>query len=276
MKKDTFISPLEDFAFKQIFGEKRNIENTRAFLKTVLNFPDEEFGSLSVKNPILGSTFKKEKSGVVDILLEVKSGKIFHIELQVEKRKNMKNRILYYGARLIGDQLKWGEDFNKLHHVVSIVICDHVLLEEEISYMNVYELRNDKNRSFTDMLKVVIIELPKLPEEEDSAIWPWLRFLKCGNKEEYEMLAKKYPKLKKPINCVKRMGLIESIRYYQFHRNLAKVDERMLHEQWKEDGMAEGEAKQKLTIAKNALAEGSTPEFVQKITGLSIDEIAKL
>jgi len=241
MKKDTFISPLEDFAFKQIFGEKRNIDNTRAFLKTVLNIPEEEFGSLSVKNPILGSTFKKEKSGVVDILLEAKSGKIFHIELQVEKRRNMKNRILYYGARLIGDQLKWGDDYDKLHHVVSITICDHVLLEEESSYMNVYELKNDKNRSFTDLLKVVIIELPKLPEEEDCALWPWLRFLKCGNKEEYEMLAKKYPELKKPVNCIKRMGLIESIRYYRFHRNLAKVDERMLHEQIKEDGITEGE-----------------------------------
>ena len=158
--------------------------------------------------------------------------------------------------------------------------------------MNVYELRNDKNRSFTDLLKVVIIELPKLPEEEDSALWPWLRFLKCKAKEEYEMLAKKYPKLKKPINCVKRMGLIESIRYYQFHRNLAKVDERMLHEQWKEDGMAEGKAigivkgreegmaegskKEKLTIARNALAEGYSPESIQKITGLSFEEIAKL
>ena len=76
------------------------------------------------------------------------------------------------------------------------------------------------------------------------------------------------------------MGLIESIRYYQFHRNLAKVDERMLHEQWKEDGMAEGKAigivEGKREIARNLLAEGSTPEFVQKITGLSIDEIAKL
>ena len=276
MKKDNFISPLEDFAFKQIFGEKRNIDNTRAFIKTVLNIPEEEFGSLSVKNPILGSTFKKEKSGVVDILLEAKSGKIFHIELQVEKRRNMKNRVMYYGARLIGDQLKWGEDYDKLHHVVSIVICDHDLLEEENSYMNVYELRNDKNRSFTDLLKVVIIELPKLPETEDGALWPWLRFLKCGNKEEYEMLTKKYPQLKKPVNCVKRMGLIESIRYYRFHRNLAKTDERMLHEQWKEDGMEEGKAKEKLTIARNALAEGSTPEFVQKITGLSLDEIAKL
>ena len=72
------------------------------------------------------------------------------------------------------------------------------------------------------------------------------------------------------------MGLIESIRYYQFHRNLAKVDERMLHEQWKEDGMAEGKAKEKFTIARNALAKGSTPEFVSEITGLSIEEIAKL
>jgi len=240
MKKDTFISPLEDFAFKQIFGEKRNIDNTKAFLKAILNIPEEEYRNLSVANPIFGKTFRKEKSGIVDIKLETKSGKIFHIELQVEKRKNMKNRILYYGARLIGDQLKWSEDYNKLHHVVSIVICDHDLLEEESSYMNVYELKNDKNRSFTDLLKVVIIELPKLPEEEDSALWPWLRFLKCSNKEEYEMLAKKYPKLKEPINCARRMGLIESIRDYYFHRNLAKVDERMLHEQIKEDGMAMG------------------------------------
>jgi len=70
------------------------------------------------------------------------------------------------------------------------------------------------------------------------------------------MLAKKYPKLKKPINCARRMGLIESIRDYYFHRNLAKVDERMLHEQIKEDGMAEGRA---IGIAKGkeiGIAEG--------------------
>jgi len=149
--------------------------------------------------------------------------------------------------------------------------------------MNIYELKNEKNRSFTDLLKVVIIELPKLPEEEDSAIWPWLRFLKCKAKEECEMLAKKYPQLKKPVRCAERMGLIESIRDYYFHRNLAKEDERMLHLQWKLDGIEEGLAegreegrREKLTIARNLLAESSTPEFVQKITGLSLEEIAKL
>jgi len=242
-KSDVFISPLEDFAFKQIFGEKRNIDNTKAFLKAVLN-PEDEIGKLTIANPVLTKLFKKEKSGIVDIKLEAKSGKIFHIELQVEKKANMRSRILYYGARLIGDQLKWGEDYRKLHHVVSIVICDHNLLDEENSYMNIYELKNDKNKSFTDLYKVVIMELPKLPEIEDESntIWRWLRFLKCKKKEEYEMLAKKYPELKKPINCVRRMGLIESIKDYYFHRNLAKIDDLCLKEQWMIDGRAEGKA----------------------------------
>ena len=97
------------------------------------------------------------------------------------------------------------------------------------------------------------------------------------------MLARKYPQLKKPVRCAERMGLIESIRDYYFHRNLAKEDERMLHLQWKLDGIEEGLAegreegrREKLTIARNLLAESSTPEFVQKITGLSLEEIAKL
>ena len=37
-----------------------------------------------------------------------------------------------------------------------------------------------------------------------------------------------------------------------------------------------GEKKAKLEIAKNLLAEGSTPEFVQKITGLEMDTIEGL
>ncbi|MCL2212136.1 MAG: hypothetical protein FWB95_09470 [Treponema sp.] len=38
----------------------------------------------------------------------------------------------------------------------------------------------------------------------------------------------------------------------------------------------EAREEEKQTIARNLLAEGSTPEFVQKITGLSIEEIEKL
>jgi len=42
------------------------------------------------------------------------------------------------------------------------------------------------------------------------------------------------------------------------------------------EGRAEGRADEKLQIARNLLAEGSTPDFVQKITGLDLEEIGKL
>ncbi|MCL2230887.1 MAG: hypothetical protein FWC01_07295, partial [Treponema sp.] len=42
------------------------------------------------------------------------------------------------------------------------------------------------------------------------------------------------------------------------------------------EAFEDGVEQEKLTIARNLLAEGSTPEFVQKITGLSLDEIAGL
>jgi hypothetical protein len=43
-------------------------------------------------------------------------------------------------------------------------------------------------------------------------------------------------------------------------------------EVWEEEAREE----EKLIIAKNLLAEGSTPEFVHRITGLSMDEINEL
>jgi predicted transposase/invertase (TIGR01784 family) len=52
------------------------------------------------------------------------------------------------------------------------------------------------------------------------------------------------------------------------------------YEEGLEEGMAEGRMEgrtdEKLEIARNLLTEGSTPEFVQKITGLDLETIAGL
>jgi len=47
-------------------------------------------------------------------------------------------------------------------------------------------------------------------------------------------------------------------------------------EEGRGEGREEGEEKASIKIARNLLAEGSTPDFVQKITGLSLEEIGKL
>jgi predicted transposase/invertase (TIGR01784 family) len=192
----------------------------------------------------------------------------------------MRSRILYYGARLIGDQLQWGDDYDKLQQVISIVICNHVLLEEEESYVNVYELSNERNRSFTDLLRVVILELPKLPETKDREVWPWLRFFTCNRKEEYEMLARNHPELEKAVFCARKMSLIERWRDYQFHKNLWKVDERMLKEQARLDGhaegLAEGHTEEKLEIARNLKKMGLSITQITEGTGLPAETIQNL
>jgi predicted transposase/invertase (TIGR01784 family) len=138
-------------------------------------------------------------------------------------------------------------------------------------------------------MKLIILELPKLPEAAtvDKAVWPWLKFLKSTQEEEYEMLALKYPELEKPVFCAKKMSLIEKWRDIQFHKNLWKVDERNLFEQARIDGHAQGVAegreegrqqsmKEKLEIARNALAKGLSVELVHEITGLDIETIQHL
>jgi predicted transposase/invertase (TIGR01784 family) len=282
--KEKMISPLHDYVFSEIFGNQKNIDITKSFLKTLLDIPEDEYDKLTVVSPKLRKVFKTEKSGVVDLKLNTKSGKIIHIELQVEKRTNTRSRMLYYASRLIGDQLKLGDDYNKLHQAITIVICDHNLLEEESSYINIYELRNEENRSFTKLLRIIILELPKLPEKLDRTVWPWLKFFKCTEREEFEMLAFKHPELEKPVFCAKKMSLWEEWKDIRFHRNLQKVDERNLHEQIKIDGRAEGKAegivegmaKDKIEVAKKALAKGLSAEIIHEITELDIETIRRL
>ena len=261
--KNEIISPMQDFVFAEVFGNKRNIGNTRAFLKTLLDIPEDDYDNLTVETPTLGRRFRKDKKGIVDLKLSTKSGRIIHIEMQVDKKTNMRSRILYYAARLMADQLKQGEDFNELHQVISIVICGHRLLGEESSYINQYELRNRENRCFTDLLQVVILELPKLPKTEDSRLWPWLCFFKCKREEELEMLSKKYPDLEKPVQSVKYMSLRETLRYAKLRADIRSMDERTEKEQIKRDkkqarieGHAEGHAEGHVEGRAEGRAEG--------------------
>ena len=268
MKNEVMLSPLYDYVFAEIFGNQRNIENTIGFLKTVIDIPQDDYDRLTVVSPILRRLFHRHKMGIVDLKLTTKSKEIIHIELQVDKTKNLRDRVLYYICRLIGDQLNWGDDYDKLHQVISIVICDHNMLEEESYYLNEYELKNKNNNCFTKKLKLFILELPKIPETEDGAAWRWLKFLKCEKKEDFEMLGKRYPEMEKPIYCAKRMSFLEKWRDIRFHKNLWKVDDRMRKLQIEEDVQ--------IKIALKMKNAGEPFEKIQSFTGLSAETIASL
>jgi len=55
-----------------------------------------------------------------------------------------------------------------------------------------------------------------------------------------------------------------------------EVEMRVVREEALEEGEEIGMEKEKLIIAKNLLSEGSTPEFVHRITGLTLDKIEEI
>lgn len=282
--EELFISPLYDRMFTAIFGDPGNIGITRAFLKALLDIPGEDFRDLKVINPALPPLFNRGKKGIVDIRLTAKSGRIIHIEMQVKKSADLNSRVLFYAARLLGDQLKEGDDYRKMRQVISIVICDHKLAETDPSYMSVYELRSRKNNLFTNLLQVVILELPKLPREADSPAWPWLRFLKCKSLEECEMLAKKHPEVEEAVSNTWKLSLGDRLRWMMFDRQIRKMDERMFQRQMREEAMEEGHAighekgreETLLAMARKMKAMGESPEKIQTITGLPAETIGEL
>jgi hypothetical protein len=78
------------------------------------------------------------------------------------------------------DQMKSGFKYDVLRQAISVVITDHTLLPDEGGYMNCYELRNRKSgKLFTDLQQYAILELPKVPEEDDGS--PCGRFCNFSN-----------------------------------------------------------------------------------------------
>jgi len=71
----------------------------------------------------------------------------------------------------------------------------------------------------------------------------------------------------------------EEIRAYEM-REMALMDERAriryALDEGRKEGLAEGKKEERIEIARNALAEDATPEFVQKITGLDLETIKGL
>jgi predicted transposase/invertase (TIGR01784 family) len=208
------LSPLYDYAVKIIFGDQKNIENLAGLLKPILDLPPEDYDKLTIVDPFLKRLFRRDKLGVLDVKLTTKTGRIINVEIQVKPFSTLRQRIIYYLAKLLVEQLKSGFAYGKLAETVCVVICDHVLIPEEKGFLNIYGLRNTKSDNvFTKLLKLYIIELPKLPKDDDgSPSWPWLQFFKCREEEEFDMLAEKHPEVRPIIAEYKKLSWSERRR----------------------------------------------------------------
>jgi predicted transposase/invertase (TIGR01784 family) len=279
-----------DYVFKHIFGDQRNIAILKAFLKAALDIPEAEYDNLTIVDPQLNRDFQDDKSGILDVKVHTKSGFIIHVEVQVLPTAGLRERFVFYMAKLLTGQLKRGEEYRQMERVISIIVMDGILVPEEESYYNIYGFLNQKSgKTFSDLLEMKVLELPKLPREDDgSAIWKWGRLLKSRTREEYMEAAASDPRIEETV--VKVMELSEDER----ERMLAESREMFLwdHQIRARDnynaghaaglaegqiaGLAKGASESRLVIARKLKEMGMTADQIAAATGLGSDEIPNL
>jgi predicted transposase/invertase (TIGR01784 family) len=256
--KDGFVSPLSDRIVRAVFGSQKNIRNTEAFLKPIIGIPPEDYAGMRVVSPAFFRRWRGDKEGILDIRLATKSGRTIHIEIQINPFRAMIPRILYYQARMVADQLHSGEEFDRIQQVISVVIFDYNLLPGK-KYLSVFEFcdiesSGDREKGapepFTDIQKIVIIELRKLPVEDDgTALWPHLKFLACKTEEEMAMLASKYPEVKGAVKEYRRLTLREEIRWFIDDLNDARRVRRAREAYVREEGYNQAAAEYREQLA---------------------------
>jgi predicted transposase/invertase (TIGR01784 family) len=281
-----FLSPRNDLVFKLLFGDARDTSILTAFLKSVLDLPEEDYQEVMIVDPLLKGEVPDDKQGILDVKVKTSSGKLLDIEIQIVEHPQMRERVVFYLARMVTEQISRDEDYREIKRSISILITDYVQIPENQHYRNCYRLHDRKTGSeFTDLLEVNTLELPKLPLEEDgSALWDWLGFLKARKEEELMRLAEKNPQLKKAVTRLVELSADDQTRLLaesreKLQRDIAAREYAAREEgrgEGREEGREEGWEKAQLAIARKALAEGLPLETVTAITGLSPEALRTL
>jgi predicted transposase/invertase (TIGR01784 family) len=268
------LPPKNDVVFKLLFGDKRNGDLLADFLKAVIRLPEDDYSEITVVDPHLIRKHPDKKLGILDLKIKTKSGKIVHVEIQLLDIPQMRERIVFYDAGLITDQIDTGEEYDLIKRVITILITDYVLIPESLRYHNRFTFYDPESANeFTDLIEIHTLELPKLPETADNYLWHWLRFLRAQSKEDLDMVAQASPKLQKTV--VKLLELSEDEEARMIYEAEVKVqrDERARMRGAWEKGIAEGRIESRQEMVQKLLKKKMPIEDILEITGLSLDDI---
>ncbi|WP_461257602.1 Rpn family recombination-promoting nuclease/putative transposase, partial [Treponema sp. R80B11-R83G3] len=147
-------------------------------------------------------------------------------------------------------------------------ITDFILFSEKEEFLNNFKFINPKNGlCFKEIPEEIFtLELPKVPLENDgTAVWEWMQFLRAKRKEEFEMVAVQNPEIRKAVDTLYKLSADEKVRAEYEMRQKARRDHQWLIDNARDEGMEKGIVE----TARKALAEGLPTDIIGKITGLS-------
>ncbi len=277
-----------DWAFKYLF--QKHPELLVRLLNDILQ---EDIISVEFRNTELTDISPYDKRILFDLLCRTPGGTIL-VEMQKVSRSDQRDRLLFYGSRLVTRQVKRGDEKYVLTPVKVICIMNYEdnhpnSPEEKILYH--YSLREvETAEPFGDRMSFYLLELPRImryTDEYDSPVAAWCRIFR-----NFAIFAKsrseKDARFSKLERAMRVSGLDDKEIEDYFSDMMTEKEMRPYIEGARqqgyrkgfkagaEQGMAEGIEKTIEKVAKSLLSLGVPVEQIGIATGLSSERIEAL
>ena len=258
------ISPKYDYVVKELFRDETIL---RYFISDVLGIRQESIRSLRLRNTFLWKRHKKQKLGILDVVVELNDDTKIDIELQAKVCDSWDKRQLFYLSKLYTEDLQSGQDYSHLRTCVGISILDFNLSNRK-KYHTVYYLMDEEGNKLSDMLEVHVLELNKKLTGQGE-VDDWIRFFNIRTEEDLKMIKTKNLGILKAIGELERLSMSNPLRLrYEAYLKRVRDDRAWRIYVWKEaraEGKAEGRAEGKAEGRAEAIiylleSRGKVPE----------------
>ncbi|MBY6931185.1 Rpn family recombination-promoting nuclease/putative transposase [Clostridium botulinum] len=274
------LDPKVDFVFKNIFGSEKNPQILISFLNATLK-PVEKISKVEIKGVDIEKHFIEDKYSRLDIKAITDKNEIINVEIQLKNEHNMIKRSMYYLSKMYEEQLAEGEDYSKLERTVCINILNFKYLKTD-KFHTGYRLKEiESNEELTDIIEMHFIEIPKLKDDSDEKdmLVAWTEFLKDPESEKVRNLEMSIKEIREAKDeLIKMSNNSKQREIYEMRAKILKDKVSALNkarEEGIEQGIKEGQYKEKINIAKKLLDVLDDDTIAIK-TGLTIDKIQKL
>ena len=257
-KINTRLLPLtSDLVFKAVYGRNTNASNAAliALLNRLLGKEKDPIVWLHCENPFSYQTYQGEKEIVMDVKVQLSSGQLLDLEMQVDHLESYINRSIYYMGKLVNESLESGEDYDKMKETIVISIVNRTLFPQYEKAFSTYFLKeNDENHKLSEITRIHFLELGKIHlNKEISEMTPherlgaYFKYAADDSKSEFldqlleyesEVIALTKP-IHEEISAEKEMRELEEARKrYRMDVNTARS---VGHREGREEGRTEGE-----------------------------------
>jgi predicted transposase/invertase (TIGR01784 family) len=237
------LDPKLDVIFKSLLARPVNRDLLASLITAVLQ-PPVPIASVRVLNPELPKDLADDKGALLDVLVRLDDGRQVDVEMQSHSRPGLRQRALFYWARLYASQIGRGQSHTQLEPCVSIFLLDYKELRDTHFHSRFRVLEVNTHEAFSDALELHLVELPKLHWCEtgrESALVRWGRFFAAETDEELEELAMQDPMMRKAKEALESLSADPSVQELARQRELGMIGYQLDLEAARKQGKDEGE-----------------------------------